>query len=187
MTRRRPAPPRPADTDGLWVRTDVMPTGQYGVVVTIGADHVWPLDRSRAQRYAADCITVATFAQHDAAVMGLLVDGTSMPTAEVLRMLRRTRPPRLEVLPGLALQPIYGAGSRTPIVQLVLDGELIGELTPRQVIDHAAAALATAAGAELDTRLRQVLLEDVGLDTVRAYAVVAELATYWPDPTAGAS
>jgi hypothetical protein len=170
------------------VRTDLMPTGQYATVVTLGGDHVWHLDRAAALEYAATCVAIATAAEHDTAVMRLLLslDLPLPAAAEVLAGLRWHRSPQVEVLRGLRLMAgvaFDGEDAVPPVRPFIETHTPIskGQMDTPTLRRHAGGVLSSIAGVELDTTLFGVLTSgSLGLERARARAVVAGLRDHWP-------
>lgn len=173
---------KPADNEGLWVRVDVLPTGIYAPVVTYLGDHSWSLVGT-AKDYAMKVAWVATCAEHDAAVARLLqerLDASLEGIAAVMVDIREGRgSAEVEVLPGMRLQPGVNS-SWKPFVTIHVNGEESYQVDTPALLEHAAEVLKVAAAAGFDAHLRKVLVHNVGLDDMRARAVVASLAEYWP-------
>lgn len=182
------SPTQRTDPDLLCVRTDLMPTGQYATVVTLGGDHVWHLDRTTALEYAATCVAVATAAEHDTAVMRLLLslDLPLPAVAQVLAGLRRHRPPQVEVLRGLRLMAgvaFDGEDADPPVRPFIEIHTPIskGQMDTPSLRRLAGSVLSSIARVELDTTLFGVLTSgSLGLEHARARAVVAGLGEHWP-------
>lgn len=170
--------------EALWVRSEVLPNGTYGVGISVGEDRAWVLTRDQAVAYAVTCFARATEAEHDAAAFTLLrAIGVPQPTAAavVARDIRPSRP--VDHSATEPLRFIVQLGLRAgPFLRMTLDGRPAGELTPADLRDHAAAVLNCIAAADLDANLRRVLVGQVGLDDERARAVVGSLADHWPTP-----
>jgi hypothetical protein len=170
------------DDEGLWVRSEVMPDGSYGVGLNVGADRSWALNRSQAVDYAVACYTRATEAEHDAAVFGLLTH-IGLPQRAVAALLvdylRPDRPDDHTPTHPLRLTVAIGRTLR-PFLKMELDGQQVGELTVADLRDHAAAVLNVIAAADLDAALLRVLVGKIGLDDGRARAVVGSLMEHWP-------
>ncbi|SEF34464.1 hypothetical protein SAMN05421837_107400 [Amycolatopsis pretoriensis] len=181
----------PDEDDGLWVRSDVLPDGTYGVAVTVGPDCAFHLDRAQALEYAATCMSRATEAEHAVAVIRLLTErlklGEDAAKTVVMRDLRQqlvgdhdtTAPLRLVPAIGRNLNPA-SPNRFTPIVVIELGGEQLGVLEPDAVRDHGEGVLNTMAGAVLDDRLFRYLTERIDLPADKARAVVAGLSEYLP-------
>jgi hypothetical protein len=173
------------DGGGLWVRSDVLPDGSYGVTVNVGADRAWTLPRRAAEQYAVACHDAAVAAEHDAAVVRLLTAmGMDLPLVGqfVAKDLRPGRPAeRLQVLRGLRYLPGVTAQG-LPFVDLELAGDTAGQVSPVELQVHAAAVLACLAAVELDAALFRLLTGRIGLDPGRARQVVGSLGDHWPSP-----
>jgi hypothetical protein len=170
------------DDGQLWVRSDVMPDGSYGVGLNVGPDRSWALNRTQATDYAVACYTRATEAEHDAAVLTLLTHiGLPERTAAelIVKDLRPDRPD--DHTPTHPLKFTVAIGRKCgPFLKMELDGHEVGELTTGDLRDHAAAVLNVIAAADLDAALFRALTGRVGLDEDRARAVVGDLADHWP-------
>lgn len=170
------------EDDGLWVRSEVMPDGSYGVGLNVGADRSWALNRSQAVDYAVACYTRATEAEHDAAVFGLLTH-IGLPQRTVAELLvKDLRPDRPDDHTATHPLRFTVAIDRTlrPFLKMELDGREAGELTTGDLRDHAAAVLNVLAAADLDAALLRTLTGTIGLDENRARAVVGSLMDHWP-------
>lgn len=172
---------------GLWVRSDVMPDGTYGVALNIGEDRSWPLDRHQAIRYAVACYARATEVEHDAAVFSLLtsIGVPQEAAAQVLASdLRPDRPEQhddtlpLEFVGALGRR--RGTGEIVPLLNIALDGQPAGELTPADLTDHAGGVLKALAAADLDAALHRTLVGVVGVPDGTARGMVDALAEHWP-------
>lgn len=168
----------------LWVKSEVMSDGSYGVGLNVGPgpDRSWVLTRSQAVDYAVTCFTRATEAEHDAAVFGLLT-ATGLPQKTVAELIvkdiRPDRPDDHTATKPLRFTIALGLKSG-PFLKMYLDGELVGGLTTGDLRDHAAVVLNVIAAVDLDAGLFRLLTGRVGLDEDRARAVVGSLAEHWP-------
>ncbi|MGH3548888.1 MAG: hypothetical protein ACRDQU_12420 [Pseudonocardiaceae bacterium] len=173
----------PADDDKgqLWVRSEVMPDGTYGVGLNVGADRAWAFDREAAVAYAVACFARATEAEHDAAVFGLLTTSMKVPehaAAKLVCDLRADRPDDHKATDPLRFT--VAIGRRGPFLKMELDGTQVGELTPADLRDHAVGVLNVLAAADLDANLQRVLVGVVGIDDNRARQFVGSLQEHWP-------
>lgn len=171
-----------AEHEGLWVRSEVMPNGTYGVALNVGEDRAWALDRDQAVAYAVACFARATEAEHDAAVLALLLHiGLDLREA-AMTLAKDVRPDR--PVDHSATEPLHfevGIGKRVgPFVKMLLDGRQVGELTPADLRDHAAGVLNVIAAADLDANLHRVLVGVMGVDDGRARGFVDSLQQHWP-------
>lgn len=182
-----------ATEDGLWVRSEVMPDGTYGVGLNVGQDRSWALNRDQAVSYAVACFARATEVEHDTAVMRLLTGTLGIPAETagqvIVRDLRPDRPDAHDPTTplrfigqiGRAKHPRPDAGTFVPLLAMELDGQQVGQLTPADLRDHAAGVLNVIEAADLDAGLLRALVGPFGLDENRARAVVEDLANHWPD------
>ncbi|MPZ66238.1 MAG: hypothetical protein GEU83_12215 [Pseudonocardiaceae bacterium] len=179
------------EDEGLWVRSEVMPDGSYGVGVSVEGDYAFSLNRDQAVAYAVACFTRATEADHDTAVLRLLTQvgvpakHAGQVVANDLRPDRPdehtdTQPLRFTVAVGRAKHPRPDAGQFIPLLFLHLHDREIGQLTPSDLRDHGAAVLNVLAAADLDAALHRALTGTVGLDDDRARAIVGDLANHIP-------
>lgn len=170
------------DDEGLWVRSEVMPDGSYGVAVNVGADTSWSLNRPQAISYATTCYERATEAEHDAAVFRLFTEKLNMPERAVAQMLvKEIRPDRpTDHTATKPLEFTVAIGRQGPFIKMALDGKEAGEMTTSDLRDHAAGVLNTLSAADLDANLYRVLSKTVGLDDNLARTVVGDLQNYWP-------
>lgn len=171
------------DDQGLWVRSEVMPDGTYGVGINVGADRSWALDRDQAVAYAVACIARATEVEHDAAVLKLLTSlGLPEKTSAEL-IVNDIRPDRADDQKATAPLAFYPALGRIvgPFLRIQLDGDETGTVTPADLRDHAVAVLQAISAADLDANLRKVLVGPVGLPEHTARAVISDLSNHWPE------
>lgn len=183
----------PDEDDGLWVRSELMPDGTYGVGLTCGPDRAWSLNRDQAITYAVECFLQATEVEHDTAVMRLLVTTLGSPVDAASTLITRcllpdrpdhhhvTKPLRFTGAIGKAKHPRSDAGQFVPLLSIELDGTTVGQLTPADLRDHAAAVLNAIAAADLDVALHRLLVNQVDLDDQRARAVIGDLSNHWPE------
>jgi hypothetical protein len=181
------------EDEGLWVRSEVMPDGTYGVGLNVGADRSWALSRDRAVAYAVACFARATEVEHDTAVMRLLTGKLGIPAETagqvIVQDLRPDRPDAHDATKplrffgqiGRAKHPRPDAGQFVPMLAMELDGKDAGQLTPADLRDHAGAVLRVIAAADLDAALLRALTGTFGLDENRSRNVIDDLANHWPD------
>lgn len=183
----------PGEDEDLWVRSEVMPDGTYGVGISVERDHAFALNRDQAIAYATACIARATEADHDTAVMRLLVTKLGIPPKSAAEFIKSdlrpdrpdehkaTEPLRFSVAIGRARHPRPDAGTYIPLLMMQhANGEDAGQLTPADLRDHATAVLSVIAAADLDANLHRCLVSTLGLDDGRAKAVVGSLAEHMP-------
>ena len=84
------------ETEGLWVRSEVLPDGSYAVGLSVGGDRAWTLTRDAAVAYAVACFARATQAEHDAAVFSLLVKIVLSKQVAAAMIMKEIRPDRPE-------------------------------------------------------------------------------------------
>lgn len=174
--------------EGLWVRSEVMPDGTYGVSINVGVDRAWALNRDQAVAYAVTCITRATEAEHDAAVFAAMrAAGIDVKVAGlfVVEDLRPDRPDDDSATAPLRFRPALGL-KVGPFLMMDLDGSQAGELTPADLRNHAVGVLQALAAADLDAAARRALTGTMGLDDDRARAFVGSLANHWTSSEAEA-
>ena len=70
-----------------------------------------------------------------------------------------------------------------PFVQLLLDEEIIAQLSPEQARDHARAITEAAEAAEQDAFIMEFMQKRVGLDFNRAANVLVDLRNYRSERT----
>lgn len=171
------------EPDGLWVRSEVMPNGTYGVALNVGDDRSWALSRDRAVAYAAACVAVATAAEHDAAVFNLLTKQVGLPRetvgAVLVNDIHPDRPEQHAATDPLRFATALGL-KHGPFLKMTLDGKPAGELTPADLRDHALGVLKVIAAADLDAALHRALVGPFGLDDDRARQIIGSLANHWP-------
>lgn len=166
----------------LWVRSDVLPGGSYGVSLSAGEDRAWSLTPQEAAEYAGHCHEVATTAEHDAAMVSLLltVGGPRRDVAVLLRDLRNTRGHSPSPWP---VQFAPQVSQRGPFVRVELDGHEVGQLTPAELREHGSAVLSARTASALDAAAYRLLAGEMGLDDATARAVIGSLARHWPGAT----
>lgn len=174
---------------GLWVRSELLPTGVYGVGISVGEDRAWVLDRTRAIAYAAACVAAATTAEHDCAVYGLLVDRMGLDESTAGAFVLQDLLPNRPTANDMATAPVRFVGAigrrrsgkreRVALLHMHLDEAKVGELTPADLRGHGQAVLTTIAAADLDAALHRSLRQ-FGLEDQFARAVVSDLPQHWP-------
>lgn len=171
--------------EGLWVRSDVLPTGAYGVSINVGDDHAWTLPPDRALRYAAACVRRATEAEHDTAVLSFLGSiGADDEAAQALltndlwpdRVVNHEDTEPLRFHSGIGRRPSTAAF--VPTLRMEVRGTEVGELTPADLRNHAVGVLNALAAADLDAAVVRSLSSSAGED--RARAMVESLTEHWP-------
>ncbi len=182
---RRGRKGRPAETPGdddLWVRSDLLPNGSYGVTVNLGADHAVTLGRDNAVAYAVTVIDVANRAEYDAAVLRQLTDaGVSFDAAtQAVTDLRADRPPPAATYGPFSFEPVVSrVDQRGRVVMRVDRSERgAGTFEPAAAREHATHVLDVLAVADLDAGYLRLLRGLIGLDEERARNVVGDLARY---------
>jgi hypothetical protein len=182
-----------AEDEGLWVRSELLPDGTYGVGISVEADTAFVLDREQAVAYAVACFARATEADHDTAIMRLLTAEVGVPNEVAAQVVQNDlRPDRpddhatdpLRFIPavGRAKYPRPNAGAFIPILAMQLNGDQVGQLTPADLRDHGGAVLDVLAAADLDAALHRALVGTVGLDDDKARSVVGELSHHLSEP-----
>lgn len=181
-----------ARDEGLWVISEAMPDGSYGVAVTVGADFTMSLDRDQATAYAAACVAQATAAEHATAVMRLLIEKLGFDDGQAsvlfvgqLRERYTAEQPAtgpLQFVPtiGRAKHPRPDAGAFVPLIEMRLHDQTIGQISPAELRHHATGALSALAAADLDDQLRLALVEHVGVTDDIARNTVHSLGELWP-------
>lgn len=183
-------PPTADDPNVIWVRSDTMPDGSYGVSFNIGGDLAWSLTAGVARRHALSCFAAVTTAEHDAATVALLRECgvPSEGVGQALQDIRVRRGPDDGIAwpsSELRWQPRVTAAGK-PFLWTVVNGAVTGQCDPDEVRGHAAGVLAAITAVRLDTDLREVLQGVMGLDEARARAFVHTLQDHWPpDPWPG--
>ena len=182
----------PSAGHGMSVYSNASPDGSYGVTITVGPDVVFQLDREQAIAYAAACTTTAMHAEHQLAVLRLLIEGLKLdfPLAAqvVVRDLRTdrssddaaTRPVKFEPTIGRRKGNPQVTSKYLPLVRVLINGNELGCLDPDDVRDHAEGVLDALMSARLDDRLFRYLTERIDLDAGKARAVVGALSGYLP-------
>lgn len=177
------------EDEGLWVRSEVMPNGTYGVALNVGPDRSWVLNRDRVLAYAVSCFARATETEHDAAVFSALTSlrlDDETVSQVITRDLRPDRPDEHEDTKPLRFTIALGRSRSTrkivPLLQMHLDGMgEAGQLTPADLRDHAGGVLKALRAADLDAALHRVLIGTVGVPDHTARGLIGSLAEHWPE------
>lgn len=176
-----------SEPHGLWVRSDVLPTGAYGVSINVGEDRAWTLTPERAVAYAVTCVRRATEAEHDTAVLSLLQSvGVDKKGAQTLltedlwpdRFVDHVTTEPLRFHSGVSRR--RRTGELVATLRMDLDGQPAGELTTADLRDHALGVLKVVAAVDLDAALMRCLTVTVGTDHARAAQIVHGLKDHWP-------
>lgn len=173
---------------GIWVTSDVLPDGTYGLTVQYTDDVAVSFDRATATAYAREVFDAATAAAYDAAVVdqfNQLSNDTNAErrvaaTGHVVHQLRATRPPLdQDALGILALTPGVSAYTGRPFLHCSLLGHpLRWQWSPADAEQHATQVMQGVAVAHLDGVYRRFLVEEIGLDEGTARATVGDLAKW---------
>ena len=155
-------------------------TGRHQITVTLGEDRAWTLDQDRVQHYARGCVKAATQSEQLSLIYhAMTAAGVPEPAALDLvvteLVLSQAAADRAATAPLVLLAAVQTTATMTPRVQLELDGQRIGIVTPAQLRAHAGHVLTAAAAAELQGRIYQVLTTVVGLDASTAATMIANL------------
>jgi hypothetical protein len=185
---RVPKKKRPAgaeveqSNDGVWVQSDVTPSGTYILAVHFDHDHTRPLDHDAAYAYATTVLAACARAEYDAAVIAQMTRkvGTGLRAAtELVGEMRADRPPLDDAATApLRLEPGVSGSSRRPFLALHLAGKQIGRWDVADGRQHALHVLEGIEGVDLDAAYRRCLMAQVGLREKDALAVVGDLANY---------
>ena len=167
-------------TQGLWVRSDVLPDGAYAVTINLGQDRIWVLDRPGALAYAVTCVEAAQRAEYDAAVLAQLTRGLGLPVQAAAQMLASIRPDRRplddEATTPLAFIPGVNSDGMA-FLMIQLDGEPWGQLSPLELRAHAMIVLEAPAAADLDAGYLQAMLA-MEIPEATARGAVGDLANW---------
>lgn len=171
-------------TAGLWVRSERMPSGAYGVAVSVGEDVAFTLAPAAAQRYALGVLAAATTAEHEAAIVATIrgIGGElgDEHAVQIVGDVRADRPPLAPAGPfQLATNVTRDGGPLVafrapalPVEDFAVDAGAARE--------HATAVLTALVAADLDATVLRVL-RTWGIDEHRAAGFVAALARHWPN------
>lgn len=173
-------------TEGLWISTDPLADGSYGIVLSIGPDRAWPVTRGRAHMYAMAALAIAEQADYEQALYRQLTMKMEQGQDAALMMLANFR----RGVPGTdhaAFDPLdFVAGINSEgksFVRIDLDGKGVGQISPEELRQHALAVLRNRLIAPLDTLYRRQLTEVVDLDDATAKIAVNALAHFRaPEP-----
>lgn len=172
---------------GLWVRSDVLPLGGYGVSINVGDDRAWTLPPEKAIRHAVTCVRRAVEAEHDTATLSLLT-ATGISDEDAQRLLTGDLWPD-RVVEHADTEPVRfhsgvarrrSTGEFVATVRMELDGATAGELTTADLREHALGVLQVVAVVDLDTALMRCLVGRIGTEEHRARTIVDALQDHWP-------
>jgi len=168
-------------------------TGRYQITVTLGEDRAWTLEQDRVQHYARGCVKAATQSEQLSLIYHAMT-AAGVPEPAVLDLvvtelvLPQAAADRAATAPLVVLAAVQTtATTMTPRVELELDGQRIGIVTPAQLRAHAGHVLTAAAAAELQGSFYQVLTTVVGLDAPTAATMIANLDQFGGRPTRGST
>jgi hypothetical protein len=179
--------------DGLWVCSQVLSSGHFGVSVHIGREQ-WELVGDQVVEYAKACFTLATAADYDVAVFRLLTTRLGLEPALARRVLvgavhwdrpelhQATAPLRFTGVIDRTKHPHPNPGSYVPRLSMSVHGRKLGLISPQDLRIHAAGALEVQAAATMDSAFSASLAEHLGLDKITARGVVQDLQNYLPEP-----
>lgn len=169
----------------LWVRSELLPTGVYGVGISVGPDRAWTLTPDRAVAYAVACFARAAEAQHNVALINALC-ATGITYPDALSMVTHDLSPDRTVdqaaTAPLRLEPAVGrrtGGPLLPLLVLEVDGQRLGEVPVAALAEHAAAVLQVLRIADLDAGVVRAL-RGMGVDEPHARALVDSMGAHWP-------
>jgi hypothetical protein len=180
--------PPPSELVALAVTTDLMPDGTYAATCSLGEDVAWTLPPGRAAAYSNAVDSLATAAEHDAAVYAAL-RCKGLPQDLIAAVLLRCRSHRpstdrwtapLVITAGITLREPHGPFL---IVRHPDRPDLDWQWTPQQAREHASHVINVCAAAILDSTLSSVLAE-LGVDAETIPAVVDHVGRHWPGDTA---
>jgi hypothetical protein len=170
-------------TRGLWVSTDPLPDGSYGIVVSLDGDRAWPMTRGRAHMYAMAALAIAEQADYEQALYRQLTQKMDQHRDAALMMLANFRH-GAQAIDRAAFAPLDFVGginsAGDSFVRIDLDGKGVGQISPEDLRQHALAVLRNRLIAPLDALYRRQLTEVVGLDDQTAQVAVNDLAHFRP-------
>lgn len=154
------AAPVESDDDGLWVKTVPTGDGGYRIGIAVGRKADWTITPDGALAYGMTCLARGAEAEHDSALMRLLVDkGLDAPTVGQV-IARDLRPERVVDNSGTApleFRPGISSRSFAPFLHMFLEGEFIGQIDPDALRDHALSVLEAHKVADLDAAVEKYL------------------------------
>lgn len=164
----------------LILQSGKLPDGTYQIMLTRGKE-CWPIARDQVNDYVAGVLAVASWADHDAAVVRQLIanGGDQTLVAHVILALRDLRRPApgdtrpLELAGGVSSD-----GECRPFLVVSLAGERVGQWTPVDAQRHCVAVLGLLATVDLDDAYHEFLTTEMGLEPERAQAVVNGLQRF---------
>lgn len=163
---------------GFWVISDLTITGDYVATIQFSDDRSRALDRAGATAYAYTLLGACERADYDAAVVAQMTRKLGMPAENVpdlLRDVRAGRPPLDHAATSpLRFEPGISAKHR-PFIAVHLEGEQVGQLSPKQARRHALGLMSTIEAISLDRQYLNFLVETIGIEPERARNVVHDV------------
>lgn len=152
----------------LWVASEQTLDGPYVVSFCHGV-HAWVRTPSECLAYASAVVAAAHRADHDAAVVRQMISVGVTPdeAGHLMLELRADRPPLAGLAPLDLQLGVSGDGEYHPFLIVVVHGEVVGQWTVGDALDHAGVVLGMVATADLDNAYRALLLS-TGLDSAGA-------------------
>lgn len=180
MSGRRSRAKREDDEPGMTLESGKLPDGTYQVVLSRGDEH-WPIPREQINDYVAGVMAVASWADHDSAVLRQLVSIGLQPkeAAQAVFALRVTRrPPPGNTWPLELGGGVSSDGEFRPFVSIHLAGQPVGQWTVTEAQEHCVAVLGLLATVDLDDAYSDYLVQAVGIEPGRASNVVNDLQNF---------
>lgn len=184
--------PIPAETgdgheaDGIWVMSDLTPTGVYVTTVLRGNRILATLDRSAALRWADAFTRQMAYARYDAAVIAQLKHVGLQPVhiGGMIKDLRQDRTPanKADTYP-LVIDPIVSGIDYAPRLQ-ILDGggsRFVWDID--EAAQHVHQVLELSAVTDVDALYYRILKYGCGMDEGPARAVIGDLGHFRSDST----
>lgn len=165
-----------SQSEGLWVRSELLPDGSYGIGLSLDADKAWAFNEADAVLYAHSLLREVAFSLYDAAVVAQVQRKMNLGPKEAAQMvcdLRELRGP--SAWPG-DLSYVGGVNMRgRAFLTACWKGEPEFQLDPGPAREHAVAVLEVVTTSGLDNTYKKVLMEKVGIEDWRASNVVDDL------------
>lgn len=173
--------------ESIWVTTEpsleahrTQPGGtEYVVSVQFNADSSIVLSREEAPEYAYAILGWVAQAEYDAAVLRQMETRVSKEVVvQLILDLRALRSPIASGVTGpLALTPGVNQNGEA-FLDVVIDGERVGQWSPQDARSHAISVLESQVVAGLDADYLEVLCAKVQVSEITGRSCVQDLANY---------
>lgn len=166
----------------IWVRSDVLPGGGYGIVIDFDADHSTRLDEASAVRYALAVLDAVQAAEYDAAIIRQLHGKLGLDQQVAAEFVaKEARPTRRALRPTgtpLALTPGVSHRDGRGFLSVTVAEKPVGQWELTDAREHARHILEAVVAVDYDDAYYAALTGPLGLDADRARAVVADIGEH---------